>query len=125
MIKKAEIVTLIIEGIQEKKGKKIAVVDMRNLPDSPCGYFVIAEGESGVQVNAIAQSVKDWLNDKGKQKPYAFDGFENNQWIALDYGEAIVHIFQREFRNFYDLEHLWEDANIELIPDLDEIKKQN
>lgn len=119
MTQKTELVKFIIEGIQEKKGKRIAVVDMRELKESPCRFFVIAEGDSSVQVNAVGQSVKDWVNEKGKTKPYAFAGFENNQWIALDYGEVIVHIFQREYRDFYDLEHLWEDAQIELIPDLD------
>lgn len=114
-----EIVKNIVEGIQEKKGKKIVVVDFSKLPDAPSSYFVICQGDSNTQVNAIAISVKDYVSEKIKVKPYATDGFENCQWIAMDYGQIIVHIFQREFREFYDLEHLWEDAELEHIPDLD------
>lgn len=114
-----EIVKNIVEGIQEKKGKKIVVVDFSKLPDAPSSYFVICQGDSNTHVNAIAISVKDYVSEKIKVKPYATDGFENCQWIAMDYGQIIVHIFQREFREFYDLEHLWEDAELEHIPDLD------
>ena len=113
------IVEKIVEGIQEKKGKRIVVVDLNKLHDAPCSYFVICQGDSNTQVNAIATSVKDWVTEKIKVKPYATDGFENCQWIAMDYGQIIVHVFQRPFREFYDLEHLWEDADLRLIPDLD------
>lgn len=118
-VENEEIVKNIIEGIQEKKGKKIVVVDFHKLPESPCSYFVICQGDSNTQVNALAISVKDYVNENIKVKPYATDGFENCQWIAMDYGQIIVHIFQREFREFYDLEHLWEDAELKQIPDLD------
>ncbi len=109
----------IVEGIQEKKGKKIVVVDLNKLKDAPCSYFVICEGDSSTHVNAIAFSIKDWVKEKINVKPYATDGFENLQWIAMDYGQIIVHVFQRQYREFYDLEHLWEDADLHLIPDLD------
>ena len=119
MVTNKEIVEKIVEGIQEKKGKNIVVVDLNKLQDAPCSYFVICEGDSNVHVNTVAFSIKDYVNEKSKVKPYATDGFENSQWIAMDYGQIIVHIFQRPYREFYDLEHLWQDADLNYIPDLD------
>ncbi|MGC3978761.1 MAG: ribosome silencing factor [Paludibacteraceae bacterium] len=118
-IENDEIVKNIVEGIQEKKGKEIVVVNLNKLPEAPCSYFVICQGDLSTQVNSIAISVKDYVNEKIKVKPYASDGFENCQWIAMDYGQIIVHIFQRVTREFYDIEHLWEDANLQRIPNLD------
>lgn len=114
-----KIVEKIVEGIQDKKGKKIVVVDMNKLQDAPCSYFVICEGDSNVHVNAVANSIKEWVSEKIKVKPYATDGFENSQWVAMDYGQIIVHVFQQPFREFYDLEHLWQDADLDYLPDLD------
>ena len=114
-----KLIQQITEGIQEKKGKNIVVVNLNKLNDAPCSYFVICQGDSNTQVNAIGTSIKDWVLEKTNIKPYATDGFENCQWIAMDYGQIIVHVFQRPFREFYDLEHLWEDADLNFIPDLD------
>ncbi len=113
-----QIVNKIVEGIQERKGKRIAVVDLTKLKESPCHYFVICEGDSVVHVNAVAHSIKDWVNQEIKIKPYATDGFENCEWIAMDYGQIIVHVFQRAAREFYDIEHLWADANIKFLEDI-------
>lgn len=112
------LLTSIIEGMQEKKAKRIVTVDMTKL-NAPCQYFIICEGDSSVQVNSIADSVKDYVRIHAKQKPFAADGYENSRWIAMDYGMVIVHIFCRESRDFYDIEHLWNDAEITVIPDLD------
>ncbi|OIP85312.1 MAG: ribosome silencing factor [Porphyromonadaceae bacterium CG2_30_38_12] len=117
MTENEQIVSKIVEGIQERKGKELVVVNMTKLKESPCNYFVICEGDSNVHVNAIALSIKDYVREQIKIKPYATDGFENCQWIAMDYGQIIVHVFQRETRAFYDLEHLWADANIKRIQD--------
>jgi ribosome-associated protein len=113
------LVSTIVEGIQEKKGKNIVVVDLSKFDSSACSYFVICEGDSNTQVSAISHSVKDYVREHIKVKPVAVDGIENSLWVAMDYLEVIVHIFQREPRNFYDIEHLWADAAIEQIPDLD------
>lgn len=115
MIENKEIVQRIVEGMQEKKAERIAVVNLTKLKEAPCSYFVICQGGSNVQVNAIAMSVVDYVRDTAKTKPYAQDGYENCEWIAMDYGQIIVHIFQREIRAFYDIEHLWEDAEITII----------
>ncbi len=113
-----KLLSTIVEGMQEKKAKKISVVDMSKL-EAPCRYFVICQGESNTQVSAIADSVKDGVRTNLRIKPYGTDGYDNSLWIAMDYGVAIVHVFQPEPREFYDLEHLWEDAEITQIPDLD------
>lgn len=113
-----QIVNKIVEGIQERKGKEVVVVNLNKLKEAPCSYFVICEGDSNVHVNAVALSVKDWVNEKIKVKPYATAGFENSEWIALDYGQIIVHVFQRHTRAFYDIEHLWADADLKRIENL-------
>ena len=108
----------IVEGIQEKKGEKISIVDMSKLENYVCRYFVICQGKSNTHVSAIADSVKDYVRNEIRVKPFATDGYENSHWIAMDYGDVIVHIFQPEFRDFYKLESLWADAVITEIPDL-------
>ena len=95
-----QIVKNIVEGIQERKGKEIVVVDMNRLNEAPCSYFVICEGDSNVHVNAVATSVKEYVQEKMQVKPYATDGFENAEWIAMDYGQIIVHVFQRQIRQY-------------------------
>lgn len=112
-----KIVEKIVEGIQNRKGHKIVTVDLTKLPEAPCSYFVIAEGNSSTQVCAIADEVEDFVRKEIKVKPFAVDGLENAEWVAMDYGQIIVHIFQREPRAFYDIEHLWEDGKLTEIPD--------
>jgi ribosome-associated protein len=113
-----QIVDKIVEGIQERKGKSIVVVNLNKLQESPCCYFVICEGDSSVHVNSIANSIKDHVREQIKVKPYATDGFENCEWIAMDYGQIIVHVFQRQVREYYDIEHLWANADLIKIEDV-------
>jgi len=113
-----QIVNKIVEGIQERKGKNIVIVNLTKLKESPCSYFVICEGDSNVHVNAIAQSIKDYVREQIQVKPYATDGFQNCEWIAMDYGQIIVHVFQRPTRAFYDIEHLWSDADLKKLEDI-------
>ncbi|MBR3520776.1 MAG: ribosome silencing factor [Paludibacteraceae bacterium] len=112
------LVNKIVEGIQEKKGTKITVVDMSNLENYVFRYFVICQGNSNTHVCSIADEVKDYVREQIKVKPFAIDGYNNAQWIAIDYGEVILHVFLPEIREFYSLETLWEDAEIKEIPDL-------
>jgi ribosome-associated protein len=118
MIENEQIVSKIVEGIQERKGKEIVVVNLTKLKEAPCSYFVICEGDSNVHVNAVATSIVDWVRDQINVRPYATDGFENSEWIAMDYGQIIVHVFQRQIRAFYDIEHLWADANLKRIENI-------
>lgn len=113
-----KLLSTIVEAMQNKKAKNISIVDMSAL-DSPCQYFVICQGNSNTQVMSIATEIKDFVRDNAKEKPFSADGYENCQWIAMDYGPVIVHVFQPETRSFYDIEHLWADAKITNIPDID------
>lgn len=110
---------LIIEGIQERKGKNITIVDMSSIESAAASHFIIAEGTSSMQVSAIADSVREYLLDKASVKPYNYDGYTNSEWIVVDYGDTLVHIFVPEARQRYNLEELWSDAVISEIPNLD------
>lgn len=110
---------MIIEGIQERKGRAIAVVDLSEIESAPVSEFIICQGNSSQQVAAIADSVRNYLLDNYGIKPYNYDGYRNAQWIVIDYGDTLVHVFTRETRQLYNLEELWADAPITEIPDLD------
>ncbi len=107
------------EGIQEKKGKKIIVADLTSIEDTICKYFVICQGNSPSQVSAIVDSIKEFTRKGADSKPYAIDGLRNAEWVAMDYADVLVHVFLPETRDFYNLEHLWADAKLTQIPDLD------
>ena len=109
----------IIEGIQERKGKNITIVDMSEIESAAASHFIIAEGTSTMQVGAIADSVREFVQEKTSIKPYNYDGYTNSEWIVIDYGDTLVHIFVPEARTRYNLEDLWSDAVISEIPNLD------
>ena len=114
-----QLVETITKGIQEKKGKRIVVVDLNAVDGAICNYFVICQGSSPAQVDAITESVGEMARKELGEKPSQVAGLENAQWVAMDYGDAMVHIFLPDERQYYDLEHLWDDAQIEFIPNLD------
>lgn len=107
----------IVEAIRNKKGKQIAILDMRALESVPCPMFIIAQGNTNTQVTAIADEVEDYVRKNVGEKPLAVVGQENAEWIAMDYADIIVHILQPQAREFYDIEHLWGDAKLTLLPD--------
>lgn len=107
-----ELTAALVEGIKNKKGHRIVVVNLESLPEAPCARFVIAEGNSSTQVCAITDEVEDYVRKELGVKPFAVDGLDNAEWVAMDYGSIIVHLFQRAARDFYDIEHLWEDGVI-------------
>ena len=113
------LVNTIVEGIQEKKGKGIVTVDLTKIITAPCACFVICQGGSPQQVDAITDSVEEFTRKKANEKPAAIAGRGNAEWVAMDYGNVMVHIFVPEAREHYDLEHLWDDALTDTIPDLD------
>ena len=100
-------------GIEEKKGSHITVVDLTDIAEAVCQAFVICTGGSPTQVHALAESVEEELTKRHLGKPAAIAGMQNAQWVAMDYGSVMVHIFLQETRDFYDLEHLWADGIIE------------
>lgn len=119
MEKQNKLVQAIVDGLQDKKGRDIVVADLTSIPDTVCNYFVICTGGSPSQINALAHSVGESCRTKASIKPLAVDGLHNAEWVAMDYADVIVHIFLPEPRAFYDIEHLWADADIQLIPNLD------
>ena len=113
------LVKIITEGIQEKKGRNIVIADLTQIDGTICQYFIICEGNSPLQVGAIAESVGDFAREELHEKPAHVVGLENAQWVAMDYSDVLVHIFLPDVREYYDLEHLWDDAKLTRIPDLD------
>lgn len=102
----------IIHGIQEKKGKEIISLNLTNLANSVSNYFIICHGNTKIQVEAIADAVETTVRKNIGDKPWHKEGFENAEWILLDYVDVVVHIFQESTRLFYNLENLWADAEI-------------
>ncbi len=115
----SQLVKTITQGIQEKKGRDIVVCDLREIDGAVAQYFIICQGGSPNQVEAIAQSVGDRCRDNLKEKPVGVNGLGNNTWVAIDFVDVLVHIFQPEARAFYKLEELWEDAKLTKIPNED------
>ncbi len=109
----------IVEGLQEKKGKDIATVNISHVDGAICQYIVICTGNTPTQVSALSDSVWEMVRKDLNEKPIAIDGERASEWIGLDYGTIIVHLFTPELRTYYDIENLWAGAKINLIPDLD------
>jgi ribosome-associated protein len=107
----------ILEGIQRIKGKEITLIDLNSINHTECGYFVICHGTSNTQVDSIAHSVEDTVKELTGENVWHRDGYRNSIWILLDYGDIMVHVFQEEAREFYNLEELWADAKITRIED--------
>ena len=107
-----ELNNLIIDSIQDIKGKNIVKLDLRKLGDSPTDFFIICEGDSNTQVKAISDNVYKRLKQELGQPPLHVEGTQNARWICMDFFYTIVHVFYREARAFYQLEDLWSDAKL-------------
>ena len=115
MTEARKLVNSVVEGIQEKKGHRIRVADLRGIDDTICQYLVICEGNSPTQVAAIEDSVWDKVHEQTGEKPRAVDGLRNSLWVAMDYTDVVVHVFVPDAREFYDIDNLWEDAEMEEV----------
>ena len=104
-----------VRGIQEKKGKEIVRLDLRNIKNSVTDYFVVCHGDSSTQVAAIARGVEEDVYKTTGELPWHKEGFENAEWILLDFISVVVHIFQEEKRRFYGIEKLWADAEVAVV----------
>ena len=105
----------ILEGIKRIKGEGITIIDLNTIHHTECEYFIICHGNSNTQVDAIAHSVEETTEEITGEKVWHRDGYRNAIWILLDYGNIMVHVFQKDARNFYNLESLWADAKITKI----------
>ena len=105
-----KLIRLIIDGIEDVKGNEISLLDLRKLENRVSDYFIICDGNSNTQVNAIISSVTKKVSKGLRDKPWGIEGTENAEWVLLDYVDVVVHVFKKEKREFYDLEGLWGDA---------------
>jgi ribosome-associated protein len=105
-----ELNNLIIDAIQDIKGKRTVKLDLRRIEDAPTDFFVVCEGDSSTQVKAIAGNISKRLKETYEILPNHVEGMGGGTWVCLDYFNTVVHVFHRETRTFYELEDLWGDA---------------
>lgn len=105
----------IIKGIEEVKGYDIDILDLRSIDTAVCDYFVICNGTSNTQVNAIVNSIQKIVSRELHDKPWHVEGSDNAEWVLMDYVNIVVHVFQKHIREFYNIESLWGDAKITTI----------
>jgi len=108
-----ELLKVIVEGIQERKGKNIISIDFKNINNAEVKYFVVCEGDSSTHVGAIADSVTEYVRKNNTSSLCGKDGYENAEWVILDYADIFVHVFQPDIRQYYNLEELWADCPIQ------------
>lgn len=105
-----QLIAQIIKGIEEVKGNDIDILDLREIENTVCDYFVICNGNSNTQVNAIVNSIQKIVSKALKDKPWHVEGNDNAEWVLMDYVTVVVHVFQKHTREYYDIEGLWGDA---------------
>lgn len=107
---------LAITCADEKKATRISVLDLRQIA-SFTEFFVIADGSNQRQVQAIADEINEQLKKQHSRRPVRIEGYNSAEWVLLDYGDFVVHLFNTETRDFYDLERLWRDAGKVELPE--------
>ena len=105
----------IINGMQEMKGKDISVLNLKEIETAVCKYFVICSGTSNTHVSSISDNIRKFVSKEIKEKPWGTEGKDTSEWILMDYSDIVVHVFQTQIREFYNLEDLWGDAKIRMI----------
>jgi ribosome-associated protein len=106
----SQLIDSIVQGIQEKKGQDIIDLDMKDVKNAICDHFIICHGDNSRQVSAIADSIEEFTLKNTGEKPWHVEGTSNANWILIDYVNIVVHVFNKEVRDFYNLEALWADA---------------
>lgn len=104
------LITHIIKGIEEVKGQDVEILDLREIENTVTDYFIICNGTSNTQVNAIVNSVQKTVSKAIQEKPWHIEGSDNAEWVLMDFVHVVVHVFQKHIREFYDIEGLWGDA---------------
>ena len=105
----------IIRGIENVKGEDIQQMDLREIENTPCEFFVICSANSNTQVTAIVNSIQKTVSKALLEKPFHTEGLEVAEWVLIDYVNIVVHVFQKQTREFYNIEELWGDAKSTLI----------
>lgn len=109
------LIATILSGIEDVKGKEINLLDLRDIENTVCDYFIVCEGTSNTQVNAIVNAVQKKVSKELKDKPWHIEGQDNAEWVLMDYVNVVVHVFQKHIREYYDIESLWGDAKTTTI----------
>jgi len=110
-----ELIALILHGIEEVKGLDTNLLDLREIENTVCDYFIICNGTSNTHVNAIVSSIQKTVSKSIKDKPWHVEGTDNAEWVLMDYINVVVHVFQKHVREFYDIEGLWGDAKVTMV----------
>ncbi|HEV7783193.1 MAG TPA: ribosome silencing factor [Chitinophagaceae bacterium] len=110
LTRNSKIIKTIIAAIQEKKGENIISLDLRKINEAVADFFIICEAGSQPQVRAIADNVEHKVKESCEENPYHHEGFQNSQWVLIDYVNVVVHVMHPETRKFYSLEEMWSDA---------------
>jgi len=110
-----ELIALILQGIEAVKGQHINLLDLRDIENTVCDYFIVCNGTSNTHVNAIVGSIQKTVSKAIQDKPWHVEGEENAEWVLVDYVDVVVHVFQKQIREFYDIEGLWGDAKFTTI----------
>ncbi len=114
---KQQLIDKIVEAIQDTKGEDIKIFDLSKIENSVAETFIICSGNSNTQVNAIAGNIEKKVRNEVKERPWHVEGTDNAMWILMDYVSVVVHVFQRQIRDYYEIEELWGDAKITTIED--------
>ncbi len=105
-----KLINTIVEAMDDKKAQGIVSLDLSGFDGAICSNFVVCHADSTTQVDAISQSIEEKVFEVMGEWPVRVEGRQNAFWVAMDYSDVIVHIFQTELRDFYRLEELWADA---------------
>ena len=109
-IRVSHLIDEIILGIENVKGENIHQLDLRELDNTPCDFFIVCSGNSNTQVTAIVNSIQKNVSKKLSEKPFHTEGLDNAEWVLIDYVNVVVHVFQNSIREYYNIEELWGDA---------------
>ena len=104
------LISNIVYGIENVKGLDVSILDLRDIENTVCRYFVVCTGSSNTHVSAIVSAIKKTVSKELKEKPFHTEGNENAEWVLIDYINVVVHVFQKQTRDYYNIEELWGDA---------------
>jgi ribosome-associated protein len=108
---------VVVKGLQDLKGENIVNIDLNGIENAICSNFIVCTGTSSTHVSSLANSVEKEVRTTLQEKPWKKEGFGNSEWVILDYVDTVVHVFQEEKRNFYNIDGLWADAKVTEIKD--------
>ena len=111
-----DLISNIISGIENVKGLDVSLLDLRDIENTVCSYFVVCTGSSNTHVKAIVSAIQKTVSKELKEKPFQTEGNDNSEWVLIDYVNIVVHVFQKQIREKYDIEGLWGDAELTVIP---------